>query len=577
VQASLDQFLNRHAREVGPKPTDLLRLKLQPLPAIHFADVAVNDAFRPGVDQLFVWTLALVAMTALFIAAVNYVNLSTARAGLRSREVALRKVLGATRGALLVQFLTESVLLTALAALLGLALTELALPAANAALGVDLRLSYLGPEGFVPLLAALVLVIGLGAGLYPAFVLARFEPASALAASRSGGGGRSGSRIREGLVALQFAISIAMIVCTAVIYAQTSFIRNADLGYQREGLMIVGGLEEVEPRIVPLYRAFTGLPGVTGVTLSTRSPGDDQVLTALLTRSGLGGRERDMPYERTGPDYFRTYGIRIVAGRDFDPANRADDLAGATREELTERGMNLILNERGARLLGFSDPREAVGATLRLSGMPAHVIGVAADVRFGSPREPVAPMFYLRDSDTARFAVVRYRGEPQTVRAGLEREWRRIAPATPFEAETVEQTLNTFYEPDERRSRLFAAGAVLAVAIGCIGLYGLGAFTAGRRTKEIGIRKVLGASTSDVLRLLLVQFLRPVVLANLLAWPLAFVLMRAWLNGFDQQIALSPAYFVLATGLAFLIALSTVTFQALQAARSNPIEALRHE
>jgi putative ABC transport system permease protein len=368
-----------------------------------------------------------------------------------------------------------------------------------------------------------------------------------------------------------------MIVCTAVIYAQTSFIRNADLGYQREGLMIVGGLEEVEPRIVPLYRAFTGLPGVTGVTLSTRSPGDDQVLTALLTRSGLGGRERDMPYERTGPDYFRTYGIRIVAGRDFDPANRADDLAGATREELTERGMNLILNERGARLLGFSHPREAVGATLRLSGMPAHVIGVAADVRFGSPREPVAPMFYLRDSDTARFAVVRYRGEPQTVRAGLEREWRRIAPATPFEAETVEQTLNTFYEPDERRSRLFAAGAVLAVAIGCIGLYGLGAFTAGRRTKEIGIRKVLGASTSDVLRLLLVQFLRPVVLANLLAWPLAFVLMRAWLNGFDQQIALSPAYFVLATGLAFLIALSTVTFQALQAARSNPIEALRHE
>jgi putative ABC transport system permease protein len=209
-------------------------------------------------------------------------------------------------------------------------------------------------------------------------------------------------------------------------------------------------------------------------------------------------------------------------------------------------------------------------------------VGVAQDLRFGSPREPVPPILYLRDSkDDASgnpTIAVRYRGDPDVVLAGLEGAWRPVVGSTiPFDGETVEAALNTFYEPEEQRGRLITLGAVVACLIGCLGLYGLAAFNSGRRIKEIGIRKVLGASTRDVFRLLVGQFLRPVVIANLIAWPAAFVLMREWLNGFDQRIPLSPAYFLAATGIAVAVALVTVTGQALRAARFDPGRALRYE
>jgi putative ABC transport system permease protein len=376
-------------------------------------------------------------------------------------------------------------------------------------------------------------------------------------------------------VALQFAVSIAMIVCTAVIWGQTAYLRNADIGYEREGLILVSGLEEVPDRLAALDDAFRQLPGVAGVTMSTRAPGDSQVLTARATRPG--GRDQEMRYEMTGADYFRTYGIRIVSGRDFDNAHRADDIAGSKMAELQARGANIIVNERAARLLGYRSAGEAAGASIDFSGIPSTIIGVARDTRFGSPREPVAPVIYMRNTNDGRFAVIRHRGDGATMMRRLEAAWRQAAPGTPFQAATLEQTLAAFYEPDERRSRLFAAGAVLAVLIGCIGLYGLASFTADRRTKEIGLRKVLGAAAMDILRLLVVQFMRPVVLANLIAWPLAFLLMRAWLSGFDQSISLSPVYFLLATGAALAVALTTIIGEAYKLARADPVQALRHE
>jgi putative ABC transport system permease protein len=430
VQAELDRFVDRHGGELGPKPTEVTRLELQALPGIHFADLDVNDAFQPGADRVFILTLGLVGLTTLFIAAVNYVNLSTARAGLRAREVALRKVLGATQRALVLQFLTESLAMAALAALLGLALAELALPHANAILGVELELTYLGPGGLVPLLAGLVLAIGLGAGLYPALVLSRFQPASVLSGSKAPGGGRMGSRVREGLVALQFAISIAMVVCTAVIWGQTTYIRNANLGYEREGLIIVQGLDKVSERIVPLDRAFRQTPGVVSATLSTRSPGDNEVLTTTVQRPGRN-EEAELPYERTGPDYFRTYGIRLVAGRDFSPGARLDDLAGKKMDEVRQRGLNVIINQRAARTLGFSDLRQAVGAPIRFSSIPATVVGVAADARFGSPRENVSPVVYLRDTDSGRFAIIRHRETRRSCATGCRPSGAPTCPTRP--------------------------------------------------------------------------------------------------------------------------------------------------
>jgi len=289
--------------------------------------------------------------------------------------------------------------------------------------------------------------------------------------------------------------------------------------------------------------------------------------------------------EGIGDGYLETFQPKLLAGRWFNLANRMDNKAGVTGEALTARGLNVVINETALKALEFRAPREAVGQVIRYGrGSPDfRIVGVVRDLRFGSPREKVPPIVYMRDTSAEGLLggdetiIVRYRGDPNLMLAKIEDAWRQVIPNTPFKGETAEASLNTFYEPEDQRARLIALGAIVAGVIGCLGLYGLAAFTSERRTREIGIRKVLGASTGDVFRLLVGQFLRPVAIANLVAWPLAFLLMREWLNSFDQRIDLSPVYFVLATGLAVLVALLTVTAHALKAARSDPGKALRYE
>jgi putative ABC transport system permease protein len=290
-----------------------------------------------------------------------------------------------------------------------------------------------------------------------------------------------------------------------------------------------------------------------------------------------------LSWEFVGDGYFDTYGLRMAAGRKFSTANRLDDRMGLEDEALAARGLNVILNETAAKAMYFRSPADAVGKIISDGSAQMRVVGVVRDARYGSPREPVPPVIYSKLAGPGRFwgnpmIGVRYRGDPAVITSGLEAAWRSVVGATvPFEPETVETALNTFYEPEEQRGRLITLGAAVAALIGCLGLYGLAAFSSERRTKEIGIRKVLGASSGDVFRLLVGQFLRPVVIANLIAWPVAFVLMREWLNGFTQRIELSPVYFIAATVLALLVALATVAGQALKVARSDPGTALRYE
>jgi putative ABC transport system permease protein len=261
-----------------------------------------------------------------------------------------------------------------------------------------------------------------------------------------------------------------------------------------------------------------------------------------------------------------------------------DDMMGLEQEALAARGLNIMLNESAAKAMQFRSPQEAVNQIIRPGedGTPLRIVGVVQDLRFGSPREPVPPIFYVRNSKDEGMGnptiAVRYRGDPDQVMVGLEGAWRQVIGNTiPFEGETVQAALNTFYEPEDQRGRLITLGAAVAGVIGCLGLYGLAAFSSERRTREIGVRKVLGASSGDVFRLLIGQFLRPVVIANLIAWPLAFVLMREWLNGFTQRIELTPVYFLTATTLALLVALLTVAGQAFRVARADPGVALRYE
>lgn len=574
-EAQLPAFLDRHAYADNNLKKGEYFQSLRPLTAMHL--------YSTG-DRAIVTTLGAVGLLTLLIAIVNYVNLATARAGLRAREVAMRKVLGGTRRSLVRQFLGEALATVAVAALIGLALAEIALPFVNALGGTTLAIRYLGADGILPPLVALVMGIALVAGLYPAFVLSGFRPAAVLASTRAPGGGRAGARLRGGLVIVQFAIAIAFAIATATMLTQTAHMRDADLGFRRDGLMIVrslmtGGIDA--PQRSAILRSFAAVPGVTGVTVANNAPGDQSTTNfSGYARPGASARKISMMDVGTGRDYFRVYGARLVAGRLFDAAH-ADDRGLLTPAQRKVIGPNIVLNRKAVTALGFASPAAAIGQTITDDTRPSTIIGVVDDVRFRSPRDPVDPVAYSYNTVDviSPFAAVRYAGrDGKTMATAMEAAWKRVVPGVPFEARSVEDNLfQRYYKADAQRSRLFTIGAALAIVIACIGLYGLAAFDTTRRVKEIGIRKTLGASTADVLKLLIGQFMRPVILANLVAWPLAYVAMQRWLAGFDDRIALSPLFFLGASLAAILIASVTVFGQAWRVSRAEPARALRYE
>ncbi|WP_216838884.1 ABC transporter permease [Caulobacter sp. S45] len=582
LEANLDGFTDRHGvRDFGTRHGHtVFRLRVAPLLSVHL---------RNPKDAIVVASLGAVGVLTLLLAVVNYVNLATARAGLRAREVAVRKVMGATQPALMAQFMGEAIATTALGALIGLALFELVLPLLNAAAGLSLKIVYLGPSGLLPVVLALVTTVGLSAGLYPALILSRYRPAAVLASARTPGGGRAGTRVREGLVVLQFGVAIAFTVATSVILAQTQFLRQADVGFRREGLITVKSFEDsavTDAQRASLLEAWRAVPGVTAAAAGDIGPGDeDSNWNTNTRRDGQPAPGPAIFYVRATPGFFTTYGARLLAGRLPDRNHGEDFSVFTSPTAATGQVQSVVLNVAAARALGFARPQAAVGQPLINTLEPGvsqrlTVIAVVSDIRFRSPRDPVPPTAYL--SYTGPFpqtsAGVRYSGtDSQATMNRLQAVWRTIVPSVPFRAHTAKVNLERYYRPDDRNGRLFVVGAVLAVAIGCVGLYGLASFNTARRTREIGIRKTLGASTADVLRLLIGQFLRPVLLANLIAWPLAWLAMRSWLTGFDQRINLGPQYFLGATLLTLLVALLTVVGQALRVARAVPSKALRYE
>jgi putative ABC transport system permease protein len=585
LDAQFDGFTDRHGlADLGAGGHKFVRLRIHPLLFMHLHDGRDLSAK----DAVLVAALGAVGLLTLLLAAVNYVNLATARAGLRAREVALRKVMGATGAALIAQFIGEAVLTAALGALLGLALCELALPIVNAAGGLSLKLDYLDDPALPGAVVLTVAVIGLGAGIYPALVLSRFQPAGVLASAKTPGGGRGGARVREGLVVLQFAVAIAFTIATSVIVAQSSYIRRADLGFRRDGLIVVNSFDDSQvtaAQRASLLIAWRALPGVIAAARSDIAPGfQDTSNTSNFHRPGEAGSGPNLAYVEIGPDFFQAYGAHLAAGRlpdvvrgeDFIQPKPDNPRAYATPDAVR----NVVLNVTGVRTVGFPNPQAAIGQVLLDGKRPLRIIGVVDDLRFLSPRMPVKAAIYsgdLRDFASAAAGVRYAASNPQTVMDEMAKVWRSIAPNVPLRAKTIEQNLEQYYAKDDHQGHLFTIAAVLAVLIGCVGLYGLASFNTARRVKEIGIRKTLGASTADILKLLVGQFLRPVILANLFAWPLAWWAMTNYLSGFDQRIALTPVYFLAATALTLLIAVATVGGQAYAVARAEPARALRHE
>jgi putative ABC transport system permease protein len=564
----------------------------------HFVNIkdvhlgkAQGGSMTPGNDRRSITTFAIIAVLILGMAVVNFTNLATARAGQRAREVALRKVLGATRRQLIVQFVAESILLSSVAMLLALALVELLVRPFAAFLDADISLNYFGANGVLLPAVGLAIVVGILSGLYPAFFLSRFQPAQVLKANRSAAETPGSGRLRTALVIGQFAVSIGLIICTAVIYGQTVYARSVDPGYQRDHILQVEDLNRYQliPKAEAIVEQMKRIPGVVAVGLTDIGVATDNNSNTGLIPPGSNKQVTIGQYQVS--DGFKdAMGLKLIAGRWFDPNRPADDVTLEfplqKEQELAyvQRGINVVLNEYAARKLGFKSPQDAVGKVLKSelfepgTGMVnINIIGIVGDSRFRTVRTPIDPIMFMDVKKGPAYMIVRYRGDPVTVESAIERQWKQITNEVPFQAKFSEDIIRELYKAEDSRAQIFAAFSLLAVIIGCLGLFGLAAFTAERRTKEIGIRKVLGARTRDIVRLLVWQFSRPVIIANIIAWPVAWWLMRDWLNGFDQRIPLTPIPFVIAAAIALGIAIATVVGHAVKVARANPIHALRYE
>jgi len=562
--------------------------------------IAQDGTMTPGNDWNSIYTFTIIAFLILGMACVNFTNLATARASQRAREVALRKVLGANRQQLITQFLAESVLIAAIAMLLALALVELLLPSLGAFLDADLHMAYFGWSGMLLPIVVLTLLVGAAGGLYPAFYLSRFQPAQVLKANKSSAEAAGSGILRNILVVAQFSVSIGLIICTAVVYAQTVYARTVDPGYRRDGLIQIENLgrRQLAARADAITLEMARVPGVvsagrSGIGVATDNNNNTGVV--LPGRSepiNIGNYSVDI-------DFFRTMGIQLVAGRLFDPNRPGDDstipLPGdgpegvaannALETAMVARGINVVINELAAQRMGFRNPQDAVGKTIGVGYfdpedglVPTHIIGVVRDSRFRSIREPVDPILFRLDRTYATTLLVRYdAANAAAARNNIEQAWKRLVPDVPFDGVFSEDKIAELYTAEQARARVFAGFALLAVIVACLGLFGLAAFTAERRTKEIGIRKVLGARTRDIIRLLAWQFSKPVLIANLFGWLGAWWLMKKWLDNFDARIDLGPMPFVLAGLLALTIAIGTIAGHAFKVARANPILALRYE
>lgn len=535
---------------------------------------------KPSGDAALVTALSMVAVLILALGCVNFTNMAIARSSLRGREVAVRKVLGARRRSLVAQFLAEASVLVGLSILVALVLMEGALPAFNAVTGKDLLIPLFDPL-FLSALLGLSLVVTVLGGAYPALYLSGFQPARILKGEDAADGG--GAQLRHLLVVLQFAVAIGLSVITLVVYRQTLFATQADLGFDRQHVLAVrnlggSGFQSTREAVMEQVRR---LPGVTQVSLSSDVPTDNNENNMGFTLEGSGDTSQALNYLSLGDGFFDLYHITPVAGRLFDPAFAADPIRQPATGE-TGRA-SAVINEAAARILGFTRPGDAVGRVLKsrfFDDVPFDltIIGVIPDVRFRSLKYGIQPTVMFQADRQYDTLSVRFDGrDPAALLAQVQSVWPRMINDRPFNAAFVEDLITAQYGEERLQATVFAAFSGLAILVACLGLYGLSGFAARRRTKEIGLRKVFGATVTQIVTLLVWQFSRPVMIANLVAWPIAWWLLRGWLDGFEQRVDLSPAYFVAAGLTALIIAWITVAGHAATTAMAPPIKALRHE
>ena len=576
------QFPAMVLKYVGPQVKQLMNITMEdfaksgnfdtynltPLTSIHLhsnktAELGINS----NID--FVYIFSFIAILILLIACVNFMNLSTARSSNRAKEVGVRKVLGSLRKHLVSQFLTESILISFIALVLAILIAMLLLPYFNQLSGKQFGADVFASPWLFPSLIGLMLVVGVIAGSYPAFFLSAFNPVEVLKGKLAKG--FKSNWLRSGLVVFQFFISIALIIGTITIYNQLKYIHSKDLGYNRSHVLILQNTNALGNNTKAFKDEILQIPGVQNATMTGYLPTSDWRSDSPLFPDATLDPKKAVSMQIWGVDenYIPTLDMHIIKGRNF------------SKDFLTD-STGIIINEAAAKLLGFKDP---LNKTLYYMNdlrngkniTAYHIVGVVKDFNFSSLREVVTPLALMDHRQEGSIAFRINTGNIQGLIAQIESKWRTMASGQPFNYSFMNDDFNNIYKSDQQTGKIFISFAILAIFIACLGLFGLVSYAAEQRTKEIGIRKVLGATVSNIAGMLSKDFLKLIIIAAFIAFPVAWWAMHSWLQHFAYRISITWWVFVIAGGMALIIALATISFQAIKAAIANPVKSLRSE
>jgi putative ABC transport system permease protein len=546
----------------------------QPLKDVHLksADFIYDNAIRG--NESYVKGLTIIALFVLVIACFNFINLATARSFRRAKEIGVRKVVGADRGQLILQFISETVLLSVLSMLLAVIATLAIVPALNEFTGKSISFNPVTNPVLGLLLLLAGIVIGTLAGIYPALVLSGFQPIKVLKNMKLSGG--SGSWLRPALVVVQFSLSVLLIVSTIIVYRQIKYLNNKDLGFNKEQVLYFQVKGDVEQKLEAFKSELKKSPGIISVTSGYGLPGDAFAGDGVSIATKEGMKEQSANVFLADHEYVKTLGLKVVAGRDF------------SKEMATDEREAFIINETAVKEWGYGTAEKALGQPMHWNEWSpvdtlnrvkkGKVIGVVQDFHYKSLHEKVtASVIQMYPQVTATVALKLKTADTKNTIAYITNTWNAFAPGYPLDYKFIDDSYTKMYKAEESLGSLIWIFTIMAIFIGCMGLFGLAAFSAEQRIKEIGIRKVLGASVFNITALLSKSFVRLVLISSLIAFPVAWWVMTKWLEDYEYRIAISWWVFVLAGVVALTIALLTVGFQAIKAAVANPVKSLRTE
>jgi putative ABC transport system permease protein len=565
----LDQFLHVNANDLKNTGNHFI-YPVMPLRDIHLHSNKSYEYEANG-NITYVFIFSIIAIFILLIACVNFMNLSTARSANRAKEVGIRKVAGAPRSNLITQFLIESILTSFFSLVLAIAIAALLLPLFNQLAGKQMSVWTLVSTWLLPVLIALIVVVGCIAGSYPAFYLSSFQPVQVLKGGIAKG--FKSSRLRSGLVVFQFFISISLIIGTIVIYNQLNYIRSREIGYNRDQVLVINNAGALDKKIKAFRQDLLKISGVQAASIAGSLPTESGYNSnGWFKDAGLDAKQVNIMTDfYVDQNYIPTLGMQMTAGRNFSTDFLTDSSA-------------IIINETAARFLGFKNPLNE--NLYRPSGYASnggflpkafHIIGVVKDFNFNSMHDKVGPLIIELSENYGRIALrINTKNIPALI-SEAESKWNSMGAGQPFSYSFLDADFNKVYDADLRTGKLFTTFAIFAIFIACLGLFGLVTYAAEQRIKEIGVRKVLGASVGEIVAMISKDFIKLVVIASVIAFPVAWWMMNKWLQSFAYRISISWWVFALAAFLTIAIALITVSSQAIKAALANPVKSLRTE